>query len=152
MKKVHGLAATKAWLAALCISLISLIGISHAQSDLSAFAGRFTLTQPTQWDSAVLQPGSYTVRIWSHGGETFALVRDSKGRSVGIFRSGIDEGKRCSENALLIGEKGGQLRVYSLALASLGRVLVYDAALARKAALEARSRASQTVPVMVAKR
>jgi len=40
--------------------------------------------------------------------------------------------------------------VYALTLASIGRVLVYDRALAREAVMEAR--APQTVPVMLAKR
>jgi hypothetical protein len=64
--------------------------------------------------------------------------------------SGIDDGRTNAQNALLIREKGGQLRVYSLALASLGKVLVYDRALAQEAVMEAR--APQTVPVMLAKR
>jgi hypothetical protein len=64
--------------------------------------------------------------------------------------SGIDGGRTSAGNALLIKEKGGQLCVYSLALASLGKVLVYDPGLARHAVMEAR--ASQTVPVILAKR
>jgi hypothetical protein len=79
---------------------------------------------------------------------TFALVRDSKGRPVGRFVSGIDGRQTSAGNALLIREKDGQLRVYSLALRSLGRALVQDPAWAREASLEARS--PQTV--MLAKR
>jgi len=64
--------------------------------------------------------------------------------------TGIDDGRKSATNALLIQEKGGELRVYALALAGLGKVLVYDPALAREAALEAR--APQTVPVTLAER
>ena len=81
---------------------------------------------------------------------SFALVADSKGRPVARFVSRVDGGDARVRNALLIGEQNGQLRVYSLALGSLGRVLIYDPALAREAVLEAR--APRTVPVMLAKR
>jgi hypothetical protein len=149
MKKVHGLAVSKVLFAALSISLI-VVGIAQAQIDIPVFTGKFTLTNQVQWGKTVLQPGNYTITIGSSSTPTFALLRDDKGRPVARFISGIDGGKTSAGNALLIREKGGQLCVYSLALASLGRVLVYDPALAREAVLEAR--APQTVPVMFAKR
>jgi len=69
---------------------------------------------------------------------------------VARFVSGIDGGRIYTGNALLINQKRGQLPVYSLALATLGKVLVYDPLLAREVVLEAR--APQTVPVILAKR
>jgi hypothetical protein len=54
------------------------------------------------------------------------------------------------KNALFLKEKNGRLQVYSLAIADLGMVLIYNPALAREAVLE--SQASRTVPVMWAKR
>ena len=74
----------------------------------------------------------------------------SRGRPVARFVSRIDGGRTSASNALLISEKNGQFPVYSLALRSLRRVLVYEPALARQAALEAR--APQTVPVLLARR
>jgi hypothetical protein len=148
MKKIQGLAVSGTLLAALCMSVI--VGIAQAQTDLPTFTGRFTLTSQVQWDGTVLQPGSYSVTIESISSPTAALIRDGSGRPVARFISGIDGGKTSAGNALLIREKHGQLRVYALALASLGKVLVYDRALAQEEVMEAR--APQTVPVMLAKR
>jgi hypothetical protein len=123
---------------------------SQGQSDFTVFKGKFTLANQVLWGKTVLQRGDYTLTIGSSSMPTFALVRDSKGRPVARFVSRIDGGRTSASNALLIREKEGQLRVYALALRSLGRVLVYDPTLAREAVLEARS--PQTVPVMLAKR
>ena len=150
MKKVHGLAVPTMMFAVLCISVM-MTGVSHAQGDVPSFAGRFTLTTPVQWGKTILQPGDYTVTLESRSaGMTVAFVRNSKGSSVGNFMSGINNEKKDGRDALLLQEKGGQLRVYSLELASLKKVLVYDPALARQAVMEAH--APQAVPVMVAKR
>jgi hypothetical protein len=149
MKKNSRIQRCQALAAALLLSLF-LIATSQAQTDLAVFTGKFTLGNQVLWGKTVLQPGDYTITIGSGSMPTFALVLDSKGRPVARFVSQIDGGRTSTGNALLIREKDGQLRVYSLALRSLGRVLVYDPALARQAVLEAR--APQTVPVMLAKR
>ena len=135
MKRNSKIRGSQVLAAALLMSLF-FIATSQAQTDLVVFAGKFTLTDKVLWGETVLQPGDYTITIGSTRMPTFALVRDGKGRPVARFASGI--------------EKDGQLRLYSLALRTLGRVLVYDPALAREAILEARS--PQTVPVMLAKR
>jgi hypothetical protein len=147
MKKLQGLTICRMFVA-LGLSFF-VVGMASAQ-EVPAFTGKFTLANQVEWGKAVLLPGDYTMVIGSQNGTTFALVRDSKGRAIGRFINWIDSGTTSAQNALLIKEKGGQLHVYCLALASLGRVLVYDPALAREAVLEAR--ASQTVPVMLAKR
>jgi hypothetical protein len=141
-------AVSKMLCLALAISFIS--GMAQAQQDLSAFTGKFTLTNQVLWGDTLLQPGNYTLTIGSSRMPAFVLISDGKGRPVARFMSGIDGGRTRGGNALLISQKAGQLRVYSLALASLGRVLVYDPALAREMVLEAR--ANQTVPVTLAKR
>jgi hypothetical protein len=149
MKKIQRFEVSKMLLATLCMSFIAS-GIAQAQTDLSAFTGKFTLTNQVLWGESILSPGNYTIAVGSANGSTWALVRDGKGRPIARFMGGIDSGKKPAENALLVKEKAGQLHVYSLAIATLGRVLVYDPALAREAVLEAR--ATQTVPVMSAKR
>jgi hypothetical protein len=148
MKRVQVLAVSKILFAA-SIGLI-IVGIAQAQLGIPTFTGKFRLTTQVQWDKTVLQPGDYSVTIESISAPTAALIRDGSGRPVARFISGIDRGKTIAGNALLIREEGGQLRVYALSLASLGKVLVYDPTLAREAVLEAR--APQTVPVMLAKR
>ncbi len=137
-------------LAAALLMIFFLVAASPAQTDIPVFTGKFTLANQVQWGEAVLQPGDYTITIGSSRMPTFALVTDSKGRPVARFVSGIDGGPTSAGNALLIREKDGQMRVYSLALGSLGRMLVYDPALAREAVLE--TRAFRTVRVALAKR
>src|SRR5271166_443750 len=149
MKKAKGSAVTKMLLGALCISVM-LVGVSQAQSDKLVFVGKLTLNQPTQWGATLLQSGNYTIGIESTSMPVKAKIRDSRGRAVAIVVSGIDAGKTSDGNKLLIAEKGGQPHVYALTLASIGRVLVYDPALAQQAVREAR--ALQTVPVVVARR
>ena len=149
MKKVQALAVSKMLVAALGISLC-VAGIAQAQTDLPTFTGKFTLTTEIRWDTVLLHPGDYAITIGSSSMPTLALIVDSKGQPVARFVSMIDGGKTPAGNALLLRERDGQLRVYSLALANLGRILVYDPALAREAVTEAR--ATQTVPVRLAKR
>jgi len=148
MKTNSGIAGLPAAAAVMLMSVF-LVAAAPAQSEAVAFTGKFMLNNQVVWGNTVLQPGDYTITIGSSSMPTFALVRDSTGRPVARFMSRIDGGLTSAGNALLIREKDGQLRVYSLALRSLGRVLLYDPALAREAVLEAR--APQTVPVMLAK-
>jgi hypothetical protein len=139
--------------ALLAVALLSsfLVATSGAQTNLSVFKGTFTLTDQVEWGKTILSPGSYTVTIRDSGAPTVALVKDSKGRSLGLFVSSIAEARMTGAgNALLLHQKGGHLCVYSLTLGSLGNALVYDPSLARGSAMEAR--AIQTVPVMVARR
>lgn len=149
MKKAKGSAVPKMLLGALCISVV-LVGVSQAQSDKLVFVGKFTLNQPTQWGTTLLQSGDYTIGIESTSMPVKAKIRDGRGRAVAIVVSGTDAGNRSDGNRLLIEEKLGRPHVYALTLASIGRVLVYDPALAQQAVREAR--APQTVPVVVARR
>jgi len=137
-------------LAAALLTSLFLITTSQAQTDLPVFTGKFTLANPVLWGETVLQTGEYTITIGSTSMPAMALVRNSKGRPVARFVTGIDGGRVGAGNALLVSKERGQLHVYGLALESLGRLLVYDTVLAREAALEAR--ATQVVPVMLAKR
>ena len=148
MKKVHGLALGRILLAALGLSLIAA-GIAHAKTDFPIFTGEFTLVTPVRWNTLVLRPGVYTVTIENEVAPSFAIVKDSEGHILARLMCQIVNGQTSGRNALLIREKDRQFRVYSLSLGSLGKILVYDPALAREATLEAR--APQTVPVVLAK-
>jgi hypothetical protein len=129
---------------------LSFIGTSQAQN-LPVYAGKFTLSHQTCWDKTVLQPGDYTITIASTSSPIIAFIRNSDGRPVAMVSSGHADSNTKPGNELLIEEtKDGQLRVHSLALADLGLLFIYDPALAREALREAR--ASQTVPVTLAKR
>ena len=149
MKGIHKFEVSKMLFTTLFLSFIAA-GIAYAQSDLPAFTGKFTLTNQVLWREIVLSPGEYTIAVGSTNGSTWALVRDGKGRPMARFMAGIDSGKKAAQNALFIKEKAGQLHVYSLAIASLGRVFIYDPVLAREAILEAH--APQEVRITLAKR
>jgi len=128
-----------------------LVGISHAQVGLSSYVLKFTLTAQTRWGESILQPGDYTITIESIAPPGFAVIRTREGRSVAIVMSRLHSEKTSTErSAILMKEKDGQLCVHSLVLADLRMVLIYDPALAREVVQEAR--ASQTVPVMWAKK
>lgn len=129
---------------ALFVSLL-LIVTSHAQTGLPAYTGRFTLAQAIQWNTTVLQPGDYTIAIGSTGTPIMALISTISGRPVARVRNWSRSESTNRKDALLLKERNGRLQVYSLALADLGMVLIYDPALAREAVLE--SQVSQTVPL-----
>lgn len=148
MKKVQEFALGRVLLA-LRIILIAA-GIAQAQTDLPVFTGKFTLTTQVKWSTVVLRPGDYTVTIENDSRPTIALIMNSEGRSVGRLMCQIVDGPTSAHNELFIRGKDGQFHVYSLNIASLGKMLVYDPALARDAVLDAR--APQTVPVMLARR
>jgi hypothetical protein len=148
MKEVRGLAVGKILLAVRIIVIAA--GIAQAQADLPVFAGKFNLVTQVRWNTLTLRPGDYSVTIENEGLPAFAVVRDSKGRALGRLMCQVVGAPTNAHNALFIREKDGQFRVYSLNLGSIGKMLVYDPALAKEAVLDAR--APQTVPVMLAKR
>jgi hypothetical protein len=77
------------------------------------------------------------------------LICDSQGRAVAFVTSGTRSGRTDGLNALLIGEKDGQLRVYSFALADLGIELIYDRATHGR---PEEAHFSQAVPVLWARK
>jgi hypothetical protein len=135
---------SKGLVTALFVSLL-LIVTSHAQTDLPAYTGRFTLTQAIQWNTSVLQPGDYTITVGSTGTPIIALISTVSGRPVARVRNWSRSDTSHGKNALLLKERHGHLQVYSLALADSGMVLIYDPALAQEAVLESQVR--QTVPL-----
>ncbi len=132
---------------ALFVSLLSIVTLN---AQIPAYKGRFTLAQPIQWNTTILQPGDYTITIQSTRTPIMALISTASGRPVARVLNGSRSESTIGKNALFLKERNGRLRVYSLALADLGMVLIYDPALARQTVLE--SQVSQTVPVMWAKR
>ena len=133
----------------LFVSLLSIVAM-HAQSGVPIYKGRFTLAQPIQWNTTILQPGDYMITIQSTATPILALISTASGRPVARVVNRSRSDSTVGKNALLLQEKNGRLRVHSLALPDLGMVVVYDPALARQAVLE--SQVSQTVPVIWAKR
>ena len=148
MRRNLRMPGSKVLVTALFVSLL-LIVTSHAQTDLPAYTGRFTLAQAIQWNTTVLQPGDYTITIGSTGTPIMALISTISGRPIARVRNWSRSESTNRQNTLLLKERNGRLQVYSLALADLGMVLIYDPALAREAVLE--SQVSQTVPLWAKK-
>jgi hypothetical protein len=121
-------------------------GTARAQ----AYVGKFTLTQQIHWDKTVLEPGEYTLSLNSTVPPIIATIRTVGGDGVFMVMSQARTVDKNGVNALLIKEKDGKPTVYSLALADLGTVLIYDPSLARERPQEARL--SKAVPVMWAKK
>lgn len=105
MKKVQGLAISRILLA-VCIIVIAS-GIAQAQSDLPVFTGKFTLSTQVRWNTAVLQPGDYSVIVENFGRPAYAIVRNSEGRSVARVMCQILDGKASARNELYIRERDG---------------------------------------------
>lgn len=67
------------------IALMFVLALATATLSVSTnkaqdFQGKFTLTHQAQWDTVVLQPGSYTLTITrSVGGQLQVAVRDEAG-------------------------------------------------------------------------
>jgi hypothetical protein len=116
-----------------------------------AYVGTFTLRNQIHWSKTVLEPGKYTISLNSTLAPiTIATIRTVDGEGVFMVMSQPRSGDNNGVNALLIKEKDGKPTVYSLALADLGLVLIYDPRLARQTVQEAR--VSQTIPVTWAKK
>jgi hypothetical protein len=139
-----------AMLVAALLTSLFFVGTARAQGQFPAYVGKFTLSYKVVWGNSVLQPGDYTITIKSIGAPIVALVRNSEGDAVTHVVSGARSRNPNGVNAILIKEKDGQLKVYSLALADLGMVLIYDPLLARETVEQAR--VTHTVPVMWAKK
>jgi hypothetical protein len=144
MKRNLRMPGSKVLVTALFVSLL-LIVTSHAQTDLPVYTGRFPLAQAIQWNTSVLQPGDYTITIGSAGTPIIAVISTVSGRPVARVKNWSRSESTHGKNALLLKERNGHLQVFSLALADLGMVVIYDPALAREAVLE--SQVSQPVPL-----
>lgn len=148
MTKNSRILGSKVLVTALFVSLLSIVTL-HAQTS-PAYKGTFTLAQPIQWNTTILQPGDYTISVPATGFPSIASIRTVSGHPVAFLRNCGQTDSTNSKNTLLLKEKNGRLQVYSLELADLGMVLIYDPALARQAVLE--SQANQSVPLILAKR
>ena len=141
-------AGSKVLVTALFAGLLSIASL-HAQA-VSAYEGRFTVAQPIQWNTTVLQPGDYVITIPTAGSIVMASVKTASGDPVAFLMNRGENDTTNHRNTLLLKEKDGRMQVYSLVLADLGKVLIYNPALAQKALLE--SKGSQTLPLVLAKR
>ena len=148
MKNRQAIAITKLFVAALVLTLL-FVGRAQAQTD-TVYRGTFTLAQQIHWGKSVLRPGHYTISIKSSGSPAIVKVENEDTGEGFRVVTGIHKETTTGPSALLLQAKNGQQTVQSLSLPQLGKVLIYESTPAREPALEAR--ASQTVPVLLAKK
>jgi hypothetical protein len=152
MKRKIRLNITKAvWFSTVLLATCLSASSASAQS---AFEGKFTLQHETRWDRTVLPAGDYLIALdrGNSTGPAIAVIRNvATGRPVAMVSSAIVDTGANGESALLTASRGKQWVVYSFQVAELGKVFVYDRALANGAATEG-AETTQAVPVTVAKK
>jgi hypothetical protein len=126
-----------------------LIGVAFAAP---IYRGSFTLPFDAHWGSTTLPAGDYLLGFKDVGSRAFLVVRETKsGRDVAFLPSvATNETTATGQSALLVATTGNQRVIYSLRLAELGEVFVYDFKAAREEVGEA-SR-TQTVPIIAMKK
>jgi hypothetical protein len=118
----------------------------------SAFEGTFTLQHDTRWDRVVLPAGDYVIAVdrGDAAWPAIAVIRNAaSGKPVALVASAIVDTGDAGPSALLTAVRGRQWVVYSLQVGELKKIFVYDRALARGQATEART---QAVPVTLARK
>ena len=148
MKKIQNLTTVKLFAVALVATLL-FAGGANAQN---AYSGKFTLPYEVRWDRAMLPAGEYQLRV-DYMPEQFVTIQEAKsGKTVAKVLCFITESDKNTKDgsALLIASSEGQKIVHSLKLAELGKVFIYDPALARgQDRIEARK--TQPVRILAAK-
>ena len=149
--QIHrALAVARMFLMALAITPL-FVGSARAQGAAdSAYIGKFTLTQQIHWGKSVLRPGHYTMAIASSGSPVIVKVQNEDTGEAFRVATNVYREKKTGMNALLLQAKNGQPTVQSVSLPEIGMTLIYEPGAKREPVLEAR--ASQTVPVLLAKK
>jgi hypothetical protein len=152
MKLMTRIDATKiGWFATVLLAICLSASSANAQS---TFRGKFTLHHETSWGETVLPAGDYVVtldRINSNGPAIARIRNAATGKPVAmVLSANVDTGAE-SVSALLTAFQGKHWVVYSLQVAKLGQVFVYDRTLANGRATEEAGK-TQVVPVTVAEK
>jgi hypothetical protein len=131
------------------VASLLLIGVALAAP---IYRGSFTLPFDAHWGSTTLPAGDYMLRFEDVGSRAFLVVKETKsGRDVAFLTSvATNETTSTGQSALLVATTGNQRVIYSLRLAELGEVFVYDSNAAREEVREASH--TQTVPIIAMKK
>jgi hypothetical protein len=101
------------------------------------YRGRFTLPYEVRWGRTVLPAGDYLLRFQDIGLRVFVMIRGTKsGKEIG-FPVPLADSYAKGTSALLIADEGNRRVVHSLRVPELGKVFVYDPALAGRDVEEA---------------
>ncbi|HET7183363.1 MAG TPA: hypothetical protein VFI82_01680 [Terriglobales bacterium] len=135
------------------LAAAALFAPASANAAAPFFQGRFSLPHKVRWGKAMLPAGEYRLRVDNLSAATVAAIQDvESGKTVAMVLCDITEDDKNTKegNALLISSKGGQRIVHSLKLATVGKVFIFEPALARgQGTIEARER--QSVQVVATK-
>ena len=131
------------------VASLLLIGVALAAP---IYRGSFTLPFDARWGSTTLPAGDYMLRFEDVGSRAFLVVKETKsGRDVAFLTSvATNETTSTGQSALLVATTGNQRVIYSLRLAELGEVFVYDSKAAREEVREASH--MQTIPIIAMKK
>jgi hypothetical protein len=131
------------------VACLLLVGMALAAP---IYRGSFALPFDASWGGTTLRAGDYLLRFEDVGPRAFLVVKETKsGRDVAFLTPVVtNEMTSTGQSALLVATTGNQRVIYSLRLAELGEVFVYDSKAAREEVREASH--TQTVPIIAMKR
>jgi len=134
---------------------LSAAGLFGSQANAQAgFQGKLALPYEVHWGQATLPSGDYLLSF-EHITMTMPaklVIRDAKTLRIVAYEDiGIRDDSVKGTSALLVGRQGTQRVVYSLRIAELGTIFVYERPPAQGGALE-EARQTQAIPVLVAKK
>jgi hypothetical protein len=131
------------------VASLFLVGVALAAP---IYRGSFTLPFDARWGSTTLPAGDYMLRFEDVGSRAFLIVKETKsGRDVAFLTPATtNETTPAGQSALLVAKTGNQRVIYSLRLAELGEVFVYDSKAAREEVREASH--TQSIPIIAMKK
>ncbi len=150
MKKIQNLTTVKLFAVPLVATLLFAAG---ANAQMNAYAGKFTLPHEVRWGLAVLPAGDYRFTLSSATTWGMILVRSSDLKTAAfVSPKGISSQKAKAPSALVIETRGNESAVRSLRLDELHLVLDFGSEKGHGRKAIEQARATQEVPVLVAKR
>jgi hypothetical protein len=133
------------------VVLFSIVAAAVAGNAQIALHGKFQLTSQARWGKAVLPAGQYSFTIASTQQPVRMVIQSADGKTSAMELAGSTSGPSLGGNYLFITGSGADRTVRSMNLPSLGTSLIYEPLTARDRET-LYSKASQTVPVQVAKK
>ena len=133
--------------------LISLLSATVAES-APLYRGKFTLPYSVRWGSAVLPAGEYQLKFRDVQTSVFVVLQDAKTGKDVAYLLPVTNSDAQGTSALVIADEGKQRVVHSLRLAELGKVFIFEPALARGVGdvREAHTHTMQTLPRVAMKK
>lgn len=133
------------------VVLFSIVMAAVVGNAQTALHGKFQLTSQARWGKAVLPAGQYSFTIESSQQPVRIVIQSADGKTSAMEQAETTSSPSLGGNYLFITGSGADRMVRSLNLPSLGTSLIYQPLTSRERET-LYSRASQTVPVQIAKK